>query len=122
MKTTLLIAIAGLMMAVKGCSKQTAENKSPAFMFWCFREEVVSSDLHVPDMTTPAEAAYLQNRLKTIPGFERSRCDLENHTLTVSYQSSTTRKMNFEEAIALSGFSVNGRPANPRAKIPEGVK
>ena len=30
--------------------------------------------------------------------------------------------MNIEEAIALSGFAVNGRPANPKAKIPEGIK
>ena len=36
------------------------------------------------------------------------------------YLSSTIRKMNFEEAIALSGFNVNNRPANPQAKVPSG--
>jgi hypothetical protein len=29
--------------------------------------------------------------------------------------------MNFEEAIELSGFDVNGRPASLNAQIPEGV-
>lgn len=107
-----------------GCGKQSdgASGKSPAFMFWCFRKEVVSDTFHVPDMTTPAIASYLQSHLRAIPGFVDSRCNLEQRTLTVSYQSTTVRKMNFEEAIALAGFAVNDRPANPAARIPEGVR
>ena len=48
--------------------------------------------------------------------------DLEDRTLTVDYQSSTIRTMNIEEAIAIAGFTVNGRPANPNAKLPEGLR
>jgi len=124
MKALLFILVAGLTLITSGCGKQSAgENgKSPAFMFWCFRKEVVSDTFHVPEMTTPTIATYLQNHLRAIPGFVSSRCNLEQRTLTVSYQSSVVRKMNFEEAIALSGFAVDDRPANPAAKIPEGVR
>ena len=122
MKNILLITLAGLSMLVAGCSKENEKNASPAFMFWCYREEVVTSGYHVTDMTTAARATYLQNRLKGMPGFVSSRCDLEKRMLYISYQSSMVRKMNFEETIALLGFSVNGRPASPNAKLPEGLE
>ena len=88
----------------------------------CFRQEVQVAEYSIPDMGTPAAGAYLQNRLKGVPGIVTSSFDLEDRTLTVDYQSSTIRTMNIEEAIALAGFSVNGRPANPKAKLPEGLK
>ena len=123
MKKMFLITLAGVSTLITGCGRETdGQNKSPAFMFWCYREEVVSDDFHVPDMITPAQATYIQNRLKTVPGLVRMQWDQQGRTLTVSYQSSTIRKMNIEEAIALLGFSVNGRPADPKAQIPAGVK
>jgi hypothetical protein len=122
MKKILLITLAGLSMLVSGCSDADKKNASPAFMFWCFRDEVVTSGYHVPDMNTPERAAFLQNRLKGMPGFVNSRCELENRMLFISYQSSLVRKMNFEEGIALLGFSVNGRPASPDAQLPEGLQ
>lgn len=121
MKNILLITLAGLSLIVTGCGEKKKNGEVRTFMFWCFREEVVSSDYHIPDMTTPAIATYIQNQMKGVPGFESSRCDLSGRTLTISYQSSVTRKMNFEESIAIIGFSVNGRPANPKARIPAGV-
>jgi hypothetical protein len=126
MKRLLLFVLASTALLTAGCGDQKAKAKekdaNPAFMFWCFRKEIVSDAYHVPDMATQAAASYLQNRMKAVPGYEDSSFDLESRMLTVSYKSSTVRKMNFEEAIALAGFSVNGRPANPKAKIPEGVK
>lgn len=126
MKVSLFALLAGLMIMTSGCGEQPAGKNgggdSPAFMFWCFRKEVVTDEYHVPEMSTPSIATYIQSRLRTIPGFESSRCDLERRTLSISYRSSLVRKMNFEEAIALSGFSANGRPADPTAKIPEGVQ
>lgn len=122
MKKILLITLAGLSMVATGCKDRNSKDESPAFMFWCYREEVVTSGYHIPDMDTSARAAYLQNRLKGMPGFVSSRCELENRMLYISYQSSVVRKMNFEETIALLGFSVNGRPASPNAKLPEGLE
>lgn len=124
MKALLYILVAGLTIITSGCGKKAQGNEdSPAFMFWCYRKEVVSADFHVPDMDTPAIATYIQNKLRAVPGYENSRCDLENRTLTVSYKSSTIRKMNIEEAIAMSGYSVNGRPAypNPEARSMKGT-
>ncbi len=118
------LAISSLL--ISGCGDKEAKtkekNSKPSFMFWCFRKEIVSTEYQVPDMKTKKAASYIQGQLKRIPGFESSSHDLENHTVTVAYKSSTVRSMNFEEGIALSGFSVNGRPADPKAKIPEGVK
>jgi copper chaperone CopZ len=88
----------------------------------CFRQEVQVAEYHIPAMTTATTAAYLQNKIKGIPGVEDSKYDLETHILTVDYQSSTIRTMNVEEAIARAGFAVNNRPANPNAKVPEGLK
>lgn len=126
MKKPLLFVLATLSLLAAGCGDREAKAKekkaNPTFMFWCFRKEIVSDTYHVPDMATQAAASYLQNRMKAVPGYEDSSYDLESRMLTVSYKSSTVRKMNFEEAIALAGFPVNGRPANPKAKIPEGVK
>ena len=132
MKSTVLALVVLSVLASTGCSgedtatplhlRKMEEKSKPTFMFWCFRKEIVSVDYHVPDMKTVQVAAYLQNKLKSLSGYVESSYDLENQTLAVSYKSSTIRKMNVEETIALAGFAVNNRPANPKAKIPEGVK
>ena len=93
----------------------------PLLALGCFRQEVQVAEYHIPAMTTPAVDAYLQAHLKAIPGIKSISSDLQTQTLTVSYQSSTIRKMNIEEGIAFSGFAVNNRPANPTAKLPKGL-
>ena len=128
MNKRVLIALAVTALLTAGCGDGDARAKDkkadPSFMFWCFRKEVVASGYYVPEMRTPAAATYLQNIARSMPGYESSSTDLEDRTLTISYYSSMVRKMNFEEAIALSGFAVNGRPAHPESekKIPAGVK
>ena len=122
MKKPLLLTLATSSLLLAGCADKVEKEANPAFMFWCFRKEIQQEEFRVPDMDTPAQAAYIQNHLKAVPGYVDSSWNLENHTMSVSYKSSTVRKMNFEEAIALSGFAANGRPANLEAKIPEGVK
>ena len=125
MKYTRIVLFTALVLPLAGCDMDgRAKNQKddPAFMFWCFRKEVVTDEFQIPEMRSAAAAAYLQNRAKSVPGYENSTCDIASGTMTVSYKSSTSRKMNFEEAIALAGFKVNNRPADPNAKIPEGVK
>lgn len=126
MKKLLPVALAAAFIFLTGCGDREArklENKAdPTFMFWCFRKEIVSNIYHIPDMTTSNAATYIQNRLRTVPGYVKSEIDLQNNTMAISYKSSSIRKMNFEEAIALAGFPVNNRPADLNAKIPEGVK
>lgn len=122
MRKTILLAVAAFSLLLGGCADKAEKDAKPTFMFWCFRKEIVSDEYHVPDMATTAAADYLQNGLKALPGYVDSTYDLDSRTMTVSYKSSIIRKMNIEEAIALGGFAVNGRPANPSAKIPEGLK
>jgi hypothetical protein len=120
-RTISLLAVSLLLLG--GCSGSDSEgNSKPTFMFWCFRKEIVSDKYHIPDMKTPAAAAYIENRLKALPGYVDSSHDLSGNLLTVRYKSSVIRKMNIEETIALAGFNVNYRPANPDARLPEGVK
>lgn len=130
-KTLLMIAAASIATSLLcSCEDATARKKAlqkekkakPTFLFWCFRKEIMDAEYHIPDMATPAAAAYLQNKIKGLPGLAGSSYDLETRILTVSYQSSTIREMNIEESIALAGFAVNNRPANPKAKLPEGLK
>lgn len=126
MKYTLSILLITVMTIGSGCSKNDRrageKDPDPAFMFWCFRKEVVTAEYHIPELETSAGATYLQNRIKGIPGYVENSCNLATHTMTIHFQSSTVRKMNFEEAIAMAGFSVNNRPAYPNVKIPAGVK
>ena len=111
-----------LLSGCSGDSPKKTEAKHPGFMFWCFRQEKVASDYRIPDMNSEKVAAYLQGRVRSVPGYIGSSYDIETRTMRIEYSSSTIRSMNFEEAIALAGFSVNNRPANPKAKIPEGLK
>ncbi len=120
-RLTLLNAI--MLLCLCGCGNPGKHNakESPAFMAGCYREEVVTSEYYIPAMTTPEIATYIQNLLKGMMGHVKSEYDLSTRTLSVSYASSTIRSMNIEEAIAYSGFEVNSRPANPAAKLPEGL-
>lgn len=93
-----------------------------ALLTGCFRREIQVAEYNVPELSKPAAAAYLENRIKGVPGIGEISCDIARHTITVHYESSTIREMNIEEAIALAGFAVNNRPANPAAKLPEGIK
>jgi len=132
MKKTLMMMVATCIATSLLCSCEDAATRKkalqkekkakPTFLFWCFRKEILDADYLVPNMSTPAAAAYMQNKIKGVHGVEGSKYDLETHVLTVSYQSSTIRTMNIEEAIALAGFAVNNRPANPKANVPEGLK
>ncbi|HEY5621051.1 MAG TPA: hypothetical protein VIR77_00480 [Pontiella sp.] len=121
MKTIIFVLAAGVLM-LTGCSEsRDSKDIDPSFLPGCFRKETVSATFSIPEMDDPREAAYLQQVIKGQPGYVDSRSDLQNRTITIDYSSSLIRRMNFEEAIALAGFSVNGRPANPNAKIPAGV-
>ena len=88
----------------------------------CFRAEEQVAVYHIPAMTSPAAESLLRARLKGLPGIENISADLQANTLTVTYQSSTIRKINIEETIAFSGFAVNNRPANPKAQLPKGLE
>jgi len=116
MKKQIFPILALLLLLLSGCKESNEKKAKPTFMFWCFRKEIVSANYSIPEMNSPERATYIQGYLKAVPGFVDSRVELENHTLTVEYQSSVVRKINFEEAISQCGFRVNNRPANPKAK------
>lgn len=122
MKKPVMLMLAVCSLLLCGCGDKAERKAKPTFMFGCFRKEIVTADYHIPDMAAPEAAKYLQGRLKAVPGYVDSTVDLNARILTVRYKSTTIRSMNIEEAIALSGFAVNNRPADPKAKLPEGLK
>lgn len=119
--TTATLMLTGCADPAAREAAQKEKDAKPTFMFWCFRKEVLEEHYHVPQLTNEQAARYLRAHLKTIPGLVDVGFNLSTQTVTVKYQSSTIRKMNIEEKIAESGFAVNGRPANPKAKLPDGV-
>lgn len=88
----------------------------------CFRPKNSTSEYHIPDMTTPAMESYIITTIKSLPGIETITANLNQRTITVSYQNKILRSMNIEELIATSGFSVNNRPAHPNKNRPTGEK
>jgi hypothetical protein len=82
----------------------------------CFRQEVHTVDFTVPELTSQKEGDFLAPRIESLHGVAKAVPNLESNTLSVTYTNRYARMMNIEEAIALSGFDVNHRPANPTAK------
>jgi hypothetical protein len=121
MKVILFALVSGMLMLTGCAESENSKAIDPTFLPGCFRKEVVSESFSIPEMDSPQKAAYLQQVIRLQPGYLDSRSDLANRTLTIDYASSQIRKMNFEEAIAQAGFSVNSRPAHPNATIPAGV-
>lgn len=122
MRTSIVPLLAAGTLLLGGCGEKAAKRDKPTFMFACFRPEIVSSDYTIPEMDTPEEAAFIQDRMRVLPGYVDSTYNLPSRTLTISYRSSQIRKMNFEEAIALSGFAVNNRPINTRPQLIEALQ
>ena len=111
MKKILLLVLLSSTTFLTGCRDELEKKADPSFSFFCFRKEIVSKDFHVPDMKDQLTLQRLQHAFRSMPGYVKSEANFSNQTLTITYQSSAIRYMNFEEAIALNGFSVNSRPA-----------
>lgn len=172
MKHVLTIALGVMFLLGTGCRDK--QNKNPAFMPVCFRNEVVKTQYYVPAMTNdtiastikycmeywligsidgndrvlPVESreyctidalqdsntaraiayniqnpgfwiradqreAYIATQLHRI-GVVSCEYDLDERTVTIQYESSQLRKMNFEALIAHMGLAVNDRPSIPQ--------
>ncbi len=114
--TTLLLMT---LMFFSGCGRDA---NSPAFMFWCFRDEHVIGTYRVPDMKTPEDAACILSAIKRIDGHVDSSVNLDEGSVAVTYKSSIVRSMNFEEAIAMAGYHANLRPAASAVPKPKAVR
>lgn len=90
----------------------------------CFRQDRRTIVIHVPQMTSPACYAILQDALKGVEGIEATRPNYETRTLEVTYNALKLAIKNIEFVIAGAGFQANDIEANPeaRARLPEGCR
>ena len=90
----------------------------------CFRQELVTAEISVPGMGSPACAQLVANHLRPekYAGLEGPVIpDHQKKTVTVSYKSTQIALKNIEHLIAEIGFDTNAIPGNEQArqKLPE---
>jgi copper chaperone CopZ len=95
----------------------------PLLCVGCFRQDVVTIDIAIPQMRSqPCAERIIQSlgRLEqgAIVGLET---DLENGVLSVTYNAMRLAKKNIEYAITDAGFEANGEAADAEARqaLPE---
>jgi copper chaperone CopZ len=90
----------------------------------CFRQDRRTIVIHVPQMTSPACYAIIQDALKNVEGIEKSKPDYTNRTLEVTFNGLRLGIKNIEFVIAGAGFKANDidPPEEARARLPEGCR
>ena len=76
-------------------------NKS--FMFWCKRPEIQTS-IYLFSTLSSNDHQKITERLKDIDGYLSSEFDFKEKTITISYNSSHCRYMNFQKELENIGF------------------
>lgn len=86
----------------------------------CFRQEVQTLIVQVPQMSGEACSRVIQTALASVDGLQSAQADLDARTITVKYDSSKIARRNIEFVIAGAGFDANDIPA--RAPLPATCK
>jgi len=88
----------------------------------CRKQDLRTQTIRVPEMKNAACASIVAEALQRQQGIppEWIKVDIENRTVTVTYDSLQRALKNLEFAIADAGFQANETPANPEAaaKLP----
>lgn len=103
MNRTLLMALAAVaMLAAAGC----------------FRQEVRTFEIRVPQMRTPAAAALVTQTLRVFDTNVVSAIapDTARQVVTVTYHSERAARRNFERTLVQAGFDANDLQADPARK------
>lgn len=78
----------------------------------CFRQEIQTFDISVPQMKTMECARLIQEALLRVDGIKAAQPDLQKQVIAVTYDSEKLSRKNVEFAIADAGFTANDIPAN----------
>jgi hypothetical protein len=95
----------------------------------CFRENVVTITVRVPQLATADQAAAISNALRQVEtaeplnasrsgmmdGLRAVHCDLIQHAVRVTYDTRKLARKNIEYRISDAGFDANEIPARARA-------
>jgi len=82
----------------------------------CFRKDIQTLEVQVPEMKSSECSKIIQGALSRIEGIISAEPDIDNHVLTVTYDSTKLAIKNIEYLITGVGFDANGNPGNPNAK------
>ena len=87
----------------------------------CFRNDIRTITVKVPQMKSAACSTIIQSALMQTDGVKIATPDLQNHTIDVTYNSVKLAIKNVEFIIAEAGFDANKVPANEEARkqLPE---
>ncbi|NKB25643.1 MAG: hypothetical protein GKR87_14980 [Kiritimatiellae bacterium] len=108
----LLCGLCAIPILQGGCSLENAWFK--------FRQESETLVIAVPEMKSEKCSKIILSQLNR-SGIESTSFDLQDHTVTVTFNSTLLAIKNVEYLITGIGFEANGNPPNPTAKdsLPE---
>ena len=105
-----LIVFAGVILVLSGTG--------------CFRKNVLTVTVNVPQMKAAECSKLIQDALLKIDGIMFAQPDTTTHSIAVTYDSRKLALKNIEFLISGAGFAANDTPANPeaRAALPEACR
>lgn len=82
----------------------------------CFRNDRRTIEFTVPELKTQECLTYLSGKLRSAEGVENVEADFARQKVIVTFNGLKLALKNIEIIIAESGFDVNERPADEKAK------
>ncbi len=96
------------------------------FTVSCFRQEIITFDISVPQMRSTECSRIVLQHLDMLgrDAVMSVDLDVEGRKVSVTYNSRVTARKNIEHAIAAAGFDANQIPARPQARdrLPAGCR
>lgn len=104
MRKLLLFCVAGLMV--------------PAFLAACYRQDILTVDISVPQMGSPQCRSLVLQALGRLEqdAIIRAAPNIETRVLTITYDSRRLALKNIEYAITAAGFDANEEQAPQEAR------
>ena len=87
-----------------------------AMITGCFRQNIITLVVQVPQMKTMECSKVIQDALGRIDGIVSAEPDIEKRNMTVRFDSRKLNIKNVEYLIAGLGFDVNNELGKPEAK------
>lgn len=90
----------------------------------CFRNDIRTEVFKIEQLRTDEGEQLVAKALRPIAGIKYIKADLENHTLTVTFDGLNAYIKNIEYVIVKAGFDLPNWPADPadKAKLPEALR
>lgn len=98
------------------CKRLLASLVLGALTAGCFRQDVRTLEVNVPNMNSPECFKIIQSALNRVEGIISVEPDIPNRKLSVTYNSTKVAIKNIEYVIVGLGFDANGNPGKSDAR------